>query len=67
MLPKEQHLIDLSIRRLATKYPNKSLAEVSDAVTRARIRFDGKTIRDFVPLLVERHSDKQLCIARPTT
>ena len=68
MLPKkEQHLIDLSIRRLATKYPNKSLAEVSDAVTRARIRFDGKTIRDFVPLLVERHADKQLCIARPTT
>ena len=68
MLPnEEQHLIDLSIRRLAAKYPNKSLAEVSDAVIRARIRFDGKPIRDFVPLLVERHADKQLRIARPTT
>ncbi|MFD1815482.1 three-helix bundle dimerization domain-containing protein [Rhodococcus gannanensis] len=61
MLPKEeQHLIDLSIRRLAAKYPHKSLAEVSDAVTRARIHFDGTPIRDFVPLLVERHADKEL-------
>ncbi len=68
MLPnEEQHLIDLLIRRLAAKYPDKSLAEVSDAVTRARIHFDGKPIRDFVPLLVARHADKQLCITRPST
>ncbi|WP_367379654.1 three-helix bundle dimerization domain-containing protein [Rhodococcus sp. RD6.2] len=40
------------MRRLATTYPKKSLAEVSDAVTRARIHLDGKPIRDFVPLLV---------------
>ncbi|MFF0817179.1 three-helix bundle dimerization domain-containing protein [Rhodococcus sp. NPDC003318] len=58
----EQHLIDLAILRLAAKHTDKSFAEVIDAVTRARVHFDGKPIRDFVPLLVERHADKELGI-----
>lgn len=61
MLPKdEQHLIDLATRNLVARHPEKSLAEVSDAVTRARARFDGSPIRDFVPLLVERHAEQEL-------
>lgn len=62
MLQKEeQRLIDLAVTRLVAKHPENSFTEVSDAVTRARAHFDGKPIRDFVPLLVERRADRELC------
>lgn len=61
MLPKEeQHLIDLATRRLAEKYPEKSFADVSDAISRAHAHFVGSRIRDYLPLLVERHADREL-------
>ncbi|MFF0817850.1 three-helix bundle dimerization domain-containing protein [Rhodococcus sp. NPDC003318] len=67
MLPnEEQRLIELATGRLAAKHSDRSFAEVSDAVTRARILFDGKPIRDFVPLLVERHADRELSVSPPT-
>ncbi len=68
MLPnEEQHLIDLATQRLAAKHPEKSFAEIGDAVTRARVHFDGRPIRDFVPLLIERHADRELSIGPPVT
>ncbi|WP_425569979.1 three-helix bundle dimerization domain-containing protein [Rhodococcus olei] len=66
MVPnEEQHLIDLAARRLAEKHPDRSFAAVSDAVTRARAHFVGRPIRDFIPLLVERHAEAELSRQSP--
>lgn len=47
---------DRLVKRFTTVPPRR----VSDAVETARHRFDGSTIRDFVPLLVERRATGEL-------
>jgi hypothetical protein len=42
-------------RRLTSKYGRLPPEQISAAVERARARFEQSPIRDFVPLLVERH------------
>lgn len=41
---------------LAVKFPAATREDVDSAVAQAYARFDGKSIRDFVPLLVERRA-----------
>ncbi|MFC9786416.1 three-helix bundle dimerization domain-containing protein [Rhodococcus sp. NPDC127528] len=60
---EEQRQIKLVVDRLSLRYPEKTYAQVSDAVARAYGGFAGGRIRDFIPLLVERHADQELARA----
>lgn len=46
--------------RLLKRFTAVPPRRVSDAVETARHRFDGSTIRDFIPLLVERRVTSEL-------
>ena len=52
----EQQIIDQLVERLATVYAGVEPARVTRVVREEYARFDGRPIRDFVPLLVERSS-----------
>ena len=56
----EEALIDEVHQRLAQKYAHVSASEVSAAVDAALTNFERSSIRDFVPLLVERRASAQL-------
>ena len=45
---------------MSVKYPSISADVVADAVASAHAHFDGHTVRDFVPLLVERMAGEKL-------
>lgn len=47
-------MIDQVTKRVQEKFPQSTDQDVRDLVTRAHHRFDASTIRDFVPVLVER-------------
>jgi hypothetical protein len=47
-------------RRLTNKCGHLPPEQISAAVERARARFEQSSIRDFVPLLVERHARAEL-------
>jgi hypothetical protein len=71
----EEALIDEVHQRLAQKYAHVSPSEVSAAVDAALMNFERSSIRDFVPLLVERRASAQLAkgavapavVSAPTT
>lgn len=50
----EEALIEQVADRLARRYPAVALETVNAVVHRSHARFDGRPVRDFVPLLVER-------------
>ena len=52
-------------RRLTSKYGHLPPDQISAAVQDARARFALSPIRDFVPLLVERHARAELTKPRP--
>jgi hypothetical protein len=56
----EEALIDEVHQRLAQKYTHLSPSDVSAAVDAALMNFERSSIRDFVPLLVERRASAQL-------
>jgi len=56
----EEALIDEVHQRLAQKYTHVSPSDVSAAVDAALMNFERSSIRDFVPLLVERRASAQL-------
>jgi hypothetical protein len=56
----EQTIIDQLVDRLAQKYPGVSADKVVDVVNAGYARFDGRPIRDYVPLFVERRARRQL-------
>lgn len=56
----EQALIDEVRQRLIVKYAHLAPATVVLAVSEAQQRFVDSTVRDFVPLLVERRANKAL-------
>jgi hypothetical protein len=57
---EEEALIDEVQQRLAQKYAHLPRDDVSAAVQAALTRFERSSIRDFVPLLVERRASVQL-------
>ena len=56
----EQHIIDDLVGRLAGVYAEVEPAHVSRIVSEEYARFDGRPIRDFIPLFVERHAKDEL-------
>lgn len=56
----EERAIDDVVARLAARYPALDPAQIATAVRRAHEGFASCTVRDFVPLLVERHVREEL-------
>ena len=56
----EQIAIGEVVERLTDKHPMVSPATVADVVHKMHIKFDGRPVRDFVPLFVERNAQAEL-------
>jgi hypothetical protein len=56
----EQAIIEQLVVRLTTRYPGVSQSTVSRVVHDVHARFEGRPLRDFVPLLVERNARSEL-------
>jgi hypothetical protein len=56
----EDSLIEDVERRMVDRYDDLTAAEVIAMVRQARSRFADSRVRDFVPLLVERHTRQRL-------
>jgi hypothetical protein len=52
----EQRVIDQLAERLVTVYPQVAPTQVARIVHEEYARFDGRPIRDFIPLFVERNT-----------
>ena len=48
------------LERLTQKHPAVPLLTVADVVQKMHAKFDGRPIRDFVPLFVERNARAEL-------
>jgi hypothetical protein len=56
----EQTVIEQVVARLTSRYPTISESTVASVVRDVHSRFEGRPLRDFVPLLVERHAKSEL-------
>jgi hypothetical protein len=56
----EQTVIEQLVVRLTSRYPAIWESTVSSVVRDVHSRYDGKPLRDFVPLFVERHAKSEL-------
>jgi hypothetical protein len=56
----EQTIIDEVVVRLISRYPAMSRSTVESVVQDVHARFDGRPLRDYVPLLVERNARTEL-------
>jgi hypothetical protein len=56
----EQQIIDQLAQRLADAHTAVEPAQVAEVVREHYARFDGRPIRDYVPLLVERRAKADL-------
>jgi hypothetical protein len=56
----EQTVIDEVVARLTSRYPTISKETVGRIVHDVYARFDGRPLRDYVPLLVERSAKSEL-------
>ncbi len=56
----EQTVIDQLVVRLTSRYPTISESTVASVVRDVHARFEGRPLRDFVPLLVERNARSEL-------
>jgi hypothetical protein len=56
----EQQIIDQLAQRLADVHDRVEPTEVAKVVHEQYARFDGRPIRDFIPLFVERNAKAQL-------
>jgi hypothetical protein len=56
----EQTAIGEVIERLTHKHPTVSPLTVADVVQKVHAKFDGRPVRDFVPLFVERNANAEL-------
>ena len=56
----EQQIIDQLARRLADAHASLEPDRVAEVVDEEYGRFDGRTIRDFVPLFVGRNAKAEL-------
>lgn len=61
----EQRSVDEVIDRLAGKYPEVDREEIARIVADEHHAFEGRPVRDFVPVLVEKSAKKRVkAIAR---
>jgi hypothetical protein len=56
----EQTVIEQLVERLSNRYPAISRATVASVILETHARFDGRPLRDFIPLLVERNAKSAL-------
>jgi hypothetical protein len=56
----EQQIMEHLAQRLAVVYPDIELDQVVRTVSEEFGRFDGRPIRDFIPLFVEKHANSRL-------
>jgi hypothetical protein len=56
----EQTAIGEVIERLTHRHPTMSPLTIADVVQKMHAKFDGRPIRDFVPLFVERNARAEL-------
>ena len=56
----EQTIIDQLVERLTSRYPTVEAATVSTVVRDIHSRFEGRPLRDYVPLFVERNARTEL-------
>jgi hypothetical protein len=56
----EQTVIEEMVERLTRSYPGGLPERVAEVVRRSHARFDGRPIRDYVPLFVEREFRREL-------
>jgi hypothetical protein len=56
----EQQIIDQVARRLADVHKEVEPAQVTRVVQEEYARFEGRPIRDFIPLFVERNAKSEL-------
>jgi hypothetical protein len=52
----EQTVIEQLVERLAQKYPGQPAEKIVEVVRQNHARFDGRPVRDYIPLFVERPS-----------
>ena len=57
---REQTVIEELVERLARSYPELPSATIADAVRASHAKFDGRPVRDYIPLLVERECRRRL-------
>lgn len=58
--PSETAAINQIAERLTYNHPAVPPTTVSDVVRNIHATFDGNPVRDFIPLLVERHAKNEL-------
>jgi hypothetical protein len=58
----EQTIIAQAADRLTSKYPTIPAETVTAVVRGVHARFDGRPVREFVPLLVERFAGQELTL-----
>ena len=56
----EQTVIEQLVQRLTNRYPAISQSTVANVVRETHARFDGRPLRDYIPLLVERGAKSEL-------
>ncbi len=56
----EQTVIDQIVTRLTSRYPTISASTVATVVLDVHARYEGRPLRDFVPLFVERNAKSAL-------
>lgn len=56
----EEKAIGEIVERLQERFPDKSDAEIRDAVDKAKVTFQAAKVRDFVPVLVEKEAKAHL-------
>jgi hypothetical protein len=56
----EQTIIEQLVSRLTTNYPTVSPETVASVVEKNHARFDGRPLREYVPLFVERSARRDL-------
>ncbi|GAB3010498.1 hypothetical protein MBOU_25840 [Mycobacterium bourgelatii] len=60
---REQTIIAQVADRLTRKFPAIPPDTVKAVVLHAHERFDGRPVREYIPLLVERYAEKELSLA----
>lgn len=56
----EQQIMDQLAHRLVVAYPGIAPEQIARTVSEEFGRFDGRPIRDFIPLFVEKHASIRL-------
>jgi hypothetical protein len=56
----EQTVIEQLVQHLTSRYPAISESTVASVVRDVHARFEGRPLRDYIPLLVERNARSEL-------